>query len=175
MSKVSGVVQEVKEITTKTNKVMYQMKVGGTFYGTMLKKEANQGDLVEFDAEQNGNFWNAKNVVNKGKAPIFEASSPARKASGAQNDTMSKEDWEKKDLRIARQGCRNSANSIVVALLEHGLLPEPKAKNKNIVDVALEYSDLITNRFYDDVVNLGAKPKIEAKDTSPKDPDDELE
>ncbi len=153
MSKASGVITDSKSFTGKFGP-MWNMTVNGTRYGTGKASGGNVGDFVEFDVEQKGEFFNAKNIVNKGP-PRTEVSAPASNAPRPKAD-MSKEDWARKDDTVTFLSSRNAANTLLIAALNKDLIPAP-GKTKNWIDVLEAMSDELTLRFFNSSKNLGAK------------------
>lgn len=71
------------------------------------------------------------------------------KAKPAANDTtMSKDDWNKKDQMIRRQACMNTAINLVKLLNEAGVLPAIKKKSEG-VDSLIALCDEEAERLYD--------------------------
>ena len=157
MSKASGVITDVKSFDGQYGP-MFNITVNNVRYGTGKEAGGKVGDFIEFDVEQKGKYFNAKNIVNKGQKPP-EVSAPAR-ATSAQND-MSKADWAHKDKTIAFQAARNASIALIGHLLQKDLLPLGKDPKKH-VDIVQATSDILTQRFFDSSQNLGkAPPKSE--------------
>lgn len=178
MSKIVGIITDVKGFPTKTGKTMYSITVNGTRYGVGMKQVGEVGDHIEFDAEANGQYWNANNVVNNGKPPA-PAVAPAASvvvASERSEDKMTKADWKKKDNIVSWQAARNSANDLIVGMLASGKLDAMAPKEpKNWPDVIVKLSDIYTEKFFESSQNLSTKKpkKVTEVDESGEEGEDE--
>lgn len=156
----------VKQASTKeyNGKTYHSFLMDEVWYGTGLKKLADKGDTVQFDAEQNDKgFWQAKNVVKVAAAPAGGTSTTGATGSGATTD------WARKDAMISWQAARNSANNIVGLAVQTGLEGAPDSYTKLVAE-----SNRLTKLFYDSTVNLGASAGSSTAPAKPKEVEPEF-
>lgn len=172
VTKVKGYVQNVGSRVVSAGTV-YSVSVAGVQYGTWLKKPGcAEGDLVEFAAAQNGQYWNVKGditVLEKAgrqsdRGPVAAPEIPSA-ASAVRGNVNPREDakdlyWRQREERdvqtqkqITYQGSRNAALTFVDLLLKNSAITFEKGKNKSdaIEGLVLHYTQL----FYDDTFALG--------------------
>ena len=122
------------------------------WYGTYKTSFKHlEGQVVEFDAEQNGKYWNAKNVVASTQA------APAAKQSGGGGS-------DSRQQSIVLQSSYKTAAELVSAFLAAGILPLG-AKKAEQYDVAMGYLDEIALSLYSKCIDAGAF--LEGKDEAP--------
>lgn len=85
MSKVTGMLDKAY----RNDKGFYSINVNDTWYGTgRTDCSAMEKQMVEFDAEQNGKYWNAKNVVPASAPASGGADAPAQSADARQKSIV---------------------------------------------------------------------------------------
>lgn len=151
----------VDNIYTKEwkGRTLYSVSVDGTSYGMgQVKPEAKEGDLVEFMAEQKGQYWNAVPAS-------FKKLADAPKAA---KTTPPKEDWNSrakywenkeerdkvKDARISYQAAVNTSVAMCTAALTHGILPMP-TKKADSFEVFESHVLETANRLYEIYMAVG--------------------
>lgn len=156
MASVSGRVEKVYSKEFKPGKWMYSLVVNGTFYGVGSRKpQAVEGDIVSFEASQNGKFWNAENVQITGNAGTAQSSGSA--PAPASNDRQTFE--ERKQTAIALQSARNTSIAAVGLLLQNGGVKLP-AKQADVADVVLALVDELTSRYFEEVQGIYRGEKV---------------
>lgn len=140
---------------------MYNLEIDGTWYGCGFKKpDANEGDYVEFDVVQKGEYKNAENVKRSAGQPAASPSGPAPSIP-----------VNKKDVSIHYQSCRKDAIQTLGVLLTHDAVKLP-AKAADKYDAALALINELTNQFYFDLDSVIAEGGVKAEDLIPA-PDSE--
>lgn len=171
MSKVNGIVEEKGNNITKAG-VTWYLKIDNIRYGFYkTEPKCKQGDFVEFDASQNGNYWNAEaktlRVMPGAQQPKVSAGIPATGKSTWVPDK------DRQDS-IIYQSARKDALEWVQILSAHGLIDVGKSKNNADKIKAMEvYLDNYTKRFFDDTHSLGHTPDKEYE-AEPAEFNDEL-
>lgn len=86
MSKVRGVLEKAY----RNDKGFYSISVNNVWYGTYKTDyKSLEGQDVEFEAEQKGNFWNAKDVKPvAAAAPAAGGTAPAQTADARQKSIV---------------------------------------------------------------------------------------
>lgn len=155
---ITGVVEKV---LGPSGRGTYDVQVGGVKYGTYTNvPKCAPGDVVEFEAKQNGNFWNmnVKSLRVTSKAPTTEAAAPSTKTKAWVPD-------DKRQDAISYQAARKDALQLTEMLLSKELLDFGKAKNNaSKIEVVEVFIDKFTQRYFEDTKNLGHKI---VEDTSP--------
>lgn len=157
MSKITGVVNEVIEGTTKNNKSFWAIKVDGKRYGGIWSKPScDKGDEVEFAVNYNGNFANVNGtitVLGSGNtpSPTNNTSSP----SPAQKKPFKKYNCKcdqfpinplNGQMSIILQSSLNRATDLVIAIYNN--MPTADQKKMNADDLWTMVSDL-ADKFSD--------------------------
>lgn len=104
----------------------YALKIDGTYYGVgkYPPRGIEQGDVVEFEVEYNGNFKNvARGTLRKADA----SAAPAPEAKKAWSKASSFDD--RQDV-ISKQAALNTALEFLRFAKENETLPVPKTKNQ---------------------------------------------
>lgn len=171
---VTGNVQRVHQRGNATN-----IQVNGEWYGCGFNGvPCQEGDNVTFTYTQRGNFKNvnvAQMVINsRGTGQASQGGggggyqqSQAPRGGGAQSSgAVSKDDyWKRREEKdeltqkaIQFQAARNSAIAAAEILISAGVLPlGDGGRNKaSPVDVALDFIDTLTGRYYNDVTALAS-------------------
>lgn len=177
---ITGVVEVIRQ----NEKGIWSMNVDNVWYGFYkTEPKCKTGDTVTFEAEQKGNFWNAKPATLK-KAVVSPTASPAAEAVAVGGSgTARTQTWDGGDKRqdsIIFQSSRKDALEFLGILVDTGVVDVSKVKAADKASVLETYLDQYTDRFVADVKNLGHK--AEAKAAKPKvappgeeaDPDDDL-
>lgn len=137
MSKVTGVIERAHTNERGISSIL----VNGTWYGTYKTPHKDkEGQHVEFDAEQNGKYWNAKNVE-------VAAAPPA--AAGGGGSVMT---GDARQQSIVLQSSYKTASEILVGMLAQGIAPLP-AKKGDQFDTVLGLLDDIALRLYNNCIN----------------------
>jgi hypothetical protein len=143
----------IKGTCTKIHKngKFYSVLVDDVWYGTGTNRaECEEGNMIQFDAEKNGKYWNADldtlEILGKGTPkPAYKA-----KATGGRVEAFAGKDdyWKKKEERDvgndrAREigAGRNTAIAFVELLLKTDSLklPSVPAKKADALFEAVEY------------------------------------
>lgn len=170
----------VQRITTRQagRGTATNIQVNGQWYGCGFNGvPCQEGDVIQFTATQNGQYWNADvrtiQVIGGGgggqqhqsppqqrqqQGPARAQSGNARASSGGSRDAY----WEKKEERdvitqkvIQLQASRNSAIAVCSAAISAGILPLP-TKKADAFDAFLAAVDEVTARFERDAANKAA-------------------
>jgi hypothetical protein len=171
-TKISGYVEEKIEYPAKPgnnkwgkpNEPSYALKVDGIKYGGMfgrkMEPKCKNGDYVEFEAEQNGSYWNlVANTLQPATAPA--AALPPVQAEPAKAAGNTKAAWvPDKDRQdsIIYQSSRNAAIEFVNGLVSAQLLDFGKAKGAQKIELVEILMDEYTMRFYEDTKRLAPVP-----------------
>ena len=131
---------ELKRIMSRGK--AWNIQVGSDWFGYGFEEPAaKEGDTVEFQWEQKGNFRNvvkgSMSVVGQGVA----APAPAKANSYADRDTS-----------IQYQSSRKDALAILPILLEQGAVSLPSKKDAKF-DACMALLNEITNTFFLDIGN----------------------
>lgn len=120
MSKVSGVVDAVKDFPTRTGATMYSLIVDGGRYGCGSRKPAcKPGDTVTFDMVQKGEYKNIEMSTL-----VVEAGVPRQPARSSSGGGFS----DNRQETISKQAALNTAISFVKMVVDAGALPGTTAK-----------------------------------------------
>lgn len=169
----------VQRITTRQagRGTATNIQVNGQWYGCGFNGvPCQEGDVIQFTATQNGQYWNADvrtiQVLSGGggqqqqapaqqrqqQGPARAQGGNARASSGGSRDAY----WEKKEERdvitqkvIQLQASRNSAIAVCSAAVSAGILPLP-TKKADAFDAFLAAVDEVTARFERDAANKAA-------------------
>ena len=141
---IQGFVTAINEKPTQFG-VMYDIVVNGTKYGIgkFAPKGIAQGDYVQFDGIQKGQYWNvAPGSLSKQPSPAGVKPAPAPVSGGSGG-------YDKRQETISKQAALNSALTFVSLLNAADALPVAKSakadKKADIVkQIVLEY----TAEFY---------------------------
>lgn len=141
---VSGTVEALYENTANTRNgpaTTYALKVDGQRYSAGFKPlGCNEGDVVEFNIKQRGDFWNLDGAVKVvGSAPA----APAQPHTAAAPKKAV--NWEEKDRRITFLSCRNTAIALVKMMIDVNAL-DVKGKNKE--ELVLGYVQKYSDEFF---------------------------
>jgi hypothetical protein len=131
------------------------------FYKTEPK--CKEGDYVSFEADQKGDFWNAKPpTLKRAVAPAdapkpYGASDSIPSTPGVANTAPAKAAWvPDKDRQdsIIYQSARKDGLEFVSTLIAAGLIDFGKAKVADKIGIAEMYVDKYTLRFFEDTKRL---------------------
>lgn len=138
MSKVTGVVERAHTNERGISSIL----VNGTWYGTYKTPHSDkEGSTVEFEASQNGKYWNAKDVV-----VVAAAAAPA---SGGGGTTMS---GDARQQSIVLQSSYKTAGEVLCGILAAGAVSLPTKKGDQY-DAVLGLLDEIALRLYRNCIN----------------------
>jgi len=128
-------------------KFMYSMYVDGTRYSTKGKDFSKlEGKYVEFEATQNGEYWNAD------PATVKEVAAPDNtKQSRSSGQLPAGPDRQDS---IIYQSSRKDAIEMVNALLAKDMIDFGKAKGAQKIEMYEVYVDHYTTRLFDDAKRL---------------------
>lgn len=148
MTTIKGVVEKKYVNTTKVG-LTYALVVDNVRYGFYkTDPKCNEGDSVEFEASQKGDFWNADGKTLK----VLGATRVATPAAATKSWVP---DTARQDS-ITFQSARKDALSFMDLLIKSGNLDTGKAKAAaSKTDVMLAYLDQLTERFFEDTKHLG--------------------
>lgn len=161
MQQIQGVVENTN-VRPYGNREMFNMKVGGEWYGMGTlspDRRPNIGDTVSFTAIQKGNFWNgdAKTVqVVSGGTPAQQpqaaspAAAPSRQQAQASKDSYWTDKAEADKLRevgMAVAGARNSAIELVSVALANGCVDLPAKKADKLQALKFLVEDITTELY----------------------------
>lgn len=136
-----------------------------TWYGLGFKKPSiSQGDMIEFEASQNGRFWNIDQKSIQVVQNDVQQNKPVSDVVGSSGGAQSKDEfWSNKEKKeefkqkqINWQAARNSAIALVPTLLEQGVVKLP-TKKADQYDAVLGVVDELSVRFYNDTQDPEAK------------------
>ncbi len=148
---ITGVVEKV---LGPSGRGTYDVQVGGVKYGTYTNvPKCAPGDVVEFEAKQNGNFWNmnVKSLRVTGRAA-------AQENVGSNTKTKAWVPDDKRQDAISYQAARKDALQLMDMLLSKDVVDFGKAKNNSAkIDVVEVFVDKYTQRYFEDTKNLGHK------------------
>ncbi len=130
------------------NSTVYSVNVDGTWYGGWWDNPptAVEGDIVEFDATQKGDFWNGnpktfRVVTPAGAAPISSAG-----AALITPPVRVSPDAHQRQNSIVYQSSRKDAIQLAGVLLQHDCLPLG-SKKADKASIVLDYIDDLTADF----------------------------
>lgn len=128
MSTVTGIIQSITTRSTRAGD-MSDILVAGQRYGAGLHKylKAKEGDYVQFEVEENGNFKNvARNSLKVSK------NKPPAEAVAAAKATATKGGFDARQDAISRQAASNTAISWLTFLqsMDAINIPATQAKSK---------------------------------------------
>jgi len=139
----------VQKISTKQGMgkngpyTMYNVQIEGEWYGCGFNKPAaNEGDFVEFDVEQKGQYKNAKNVKSVAGQPA-----PAPAPVSNNSATVVQLPVNKKDISISYQHCQKEAHRLLDTLLKNDAVKLP-AKQADKYDAALALVNEISDHLF---------------------------
>lgn len=125
---MSDKVQGRVEFVNKNNSGYYNLKIDGEYYGAgkFAPRGVEQGDMVEFEVEYNGNYKN----IARGSLRKVEGSSapPAPRGSGPKQYSKGGGFDERQDV-ISKQAALNTALEFLRFAKESETIPVPKTKN----------------------------------------------
>lgn len=152
----------VQKLSTKQGQgrngpyTMYSMNVDGDWYSCGFKPpQCNEGDYVQFNVTQKGQYKNADNIS------VAVADSPVSSNTNAPALPVNK-----KDVSIHYQSCRKDAIQTVNLLLTHEAVKLP-AKAADKMDAAMALIDEITNQNYLKLEDVIAAGGVQLEDTIP--------
>lgn len=160
MSKANGVVERIVEKQLSNGKTTYSVLIDNVWYGLYTTKPVfKQGDCVEFEYEEKGNFNNVNTKTIKLVAKTAPATQTPARAYVKDESTQNS---------IVYQNARSHAVQMLDILTKAGIIDVgTKAKGKQI-EVMLTYLDGLTKRFYADTKNLGHAEEEKAPAPPPK-------
>ena len=124
---INGVVERISN-ANRAGRTVYSLQVNGTWYGGFWNDapKCAQGNTVEFDATQNGNFWNA----NPNTLRVVESSAPAQAQQQPQTQQRPNigGDYASRQNSIVYQSSRKDAIEVVRLALEQDLVTLPTKK-----------------------------------------------
>jgi len=121
----------------------YNLNIDGEWFSCGFAKPAcNEGDYVNYDSVQKGQYKNAENV-----SVIPRSAAPAG-GDGGGNIPVNR-----KDVSIHYQSCRKDAIALTGVLLSNGAIKLP-AKQADQFDAAVALVNELTNQFYIDLENV---------------------
>ena len=120
----------------------YSAEIDGQWYGAGFNPVSfKEGDVLEFEIEQRGQFKNLKNprVVQGGVSEVSNAPAPAQAARPAKGG-VDPQVWVDKDTSILYQSSHKDALVFVGMLLQNGAvsLPTKKADQADAVNALVE-------------------------------------
>lgn len=140
-----------------------------TWYGLGFSQPSvAKGDVIEFEAKQNGKFWNIDTKsIRKVEAEVQQNKPVAEVAKGGASNK--EEYWSKREAaeehkqkQINWQSARYAAIQLLPTLFEQGAVKLP-TKKADQYDAVLSLVDEITVKFYTDTADPEAKlPENEA-------------
>lgn len=151
-----GVVERITETAGRYGS-MYAFIVDNVRHGTKSRKPAcREGDYVEFNSTQNGNFWDADANSIKAKA---QPDTPPPTAAATKTKA-----WEPDTSRqdsIVYQSSRKDALEFVKLLVQAGCVDMGKAKKADQIELMESYVDRYTSRFIEDVTRLSPPKTVD--------------
>lgn len=147
MSTVTGIVQKVEKMQ-RGQWEMADIYVAGQKYGAGPAKflKAKEGDYVQFESEQNGNFLNVVRnslKVSKNKPPA-EALEEAKKTSS--NVSQAVKGFDNRQDIISRQSASNTAVAYMQVLQAADAIAVPAGKAKSKGGI-MEYYDTLLAEY----------------------------
>ena len=152
MSTVKGVIQKVNSKDFNGKKI-WSIKVNDTWYGAGYNQpKVNEGENVEFETTQRGQYWNVDGPIN-----VLAASSASPATGGAKADGWAAKQAadEARQKIIQIQSSRNSAIEVVKIIVQAGALKLP-TKQADQVDVILALVDELTDKYNKDTSDLAS-------------------
>lgn len=138
----------------------YSMLLNGVWYSSFQPIQAQEGQMVSFDAVQKGNFWNINGAVQ-----ATGGASPAPAPQAQQQAPAGPAPASPRDISILYQSSRKDAIPTLALLLEQGAIKLPAdTKKADRYDAILALVDELTARFY-----LKAKAATDAGGPSEED------
>jgi len=147
---MQGVVQEINAkqgVGRNGPWILYNVTIDGQKYGAGFDAPAcKQGDFVNYEVEQKGQYKNVKNIsLASGTPPV---ASPTPAPAGASGNNVAKgTDWDLKDISIRYQSSRKDALALTTALLQAGALAIP-AKKADQADAIMAFVDEVAASYY---------------------------
>lgn len=160
----------VESITEKNG--FWGFVVDNVRYGTFKDEpKCKVGDYVSFEADQKGEYWNAKaRTIKPAKAPE-KAATPLTSTVGA-GAGQTKSQWTGDDKRqdsIIYQSSRKDAIELVKILADKDLIDVGKGKKADAIEVVLMYVNRFTTQFVEDAKRLSpTKPSVADTSAEPK-------
>lgn len=144
MALVNGIVERINNANRGGRKV-FSVLVDGQWYGGFWNDAPNcgEGDHVEFDATQNGNFWNA-NPNTLRRVSAAQTAAPAATTAGTGNSVASSPAGGNRQESIVYQSSRKDAIELVGILLQNDILTLPTKKADKmaaVLDIVAELTD----------------------------------
>ena len=152
-----GFVERVQEYPSKykwpngkQKDSMWAMLVDNIRYSTKNVKPPAEGSYVQFEATQQGEYWNAD------PSTIKNIEAPAAQRSVAPSTTMSTQlgSTNLRDASIHYQSSRKDALELVKMLLAKDMIDFGKAKAAQKIEIVEIYLDNYTSRFVEDIKRL---------------------
>jgi len=142
--------------------VLYNVTVDGQKYGAGFDcPPCVQGDFIEFETEQKGQYTNIKNI-RKAAAP---AGAPAANNSSSGGAAPARIDT--RDVSIRYQSSRKDALLLTQVLLENDALAVP-AKKAEKADAIMAFVEDVTNQFYVKLQDVMDNGGVSAEDLIPQ-------
>lgn len=135
---INGVVSKINS-ANRAGRTVYSVQVNGQYYGGFWNDapKCQEGDNVQFDATQNGQYWNANpNTMQVVSAPAAPAASAP--ATGGRSFNDNRQD------SIVFQSSRKDAIQLVGIMLANDALTLPAKKADKysvLVDIVRELTD----------------------------------
>lgn len=144
MAMISGTVSKIN-YADRSGRRVYSVNVDGQWYGGFWndRPNCNEGDSVEFEATQNGRFWNAnpptlRVVSSQPAAPTGNSSAAGAASSNSGGDS--------RQNSIVYQSSRGDAIELLKVLLEQDLVSLP-TKKADKMGAVLNLVDELTDDF----------------------------
>lgn len=153
---VTGVVSKITG-ANRAGRQVYSIQVNGQYYGGFWNTapNCNEGDTVEFDATQNGQYWNA----NPNSLRKVAGGAPAPDTSVAAAAPRANNGGDARQNSIVYQSSRKDAIQIVDVLLRSESLTLP-TKKADRMSVVLDLVDELT----EDLAYKAVSPEILSPD-----------
>lgn len=167
MSLIKGYVEKIWEnaIPAKGGRkafTSYAVVVDNVKYGTFTKPKCSEGDYVEFQASQKGQYWNLDIDSLKLATPAADTPKPAPASTGYGKSAATQD-------AINYQAARKAAFSIIDLMIKLEILDLGTKKGDKIENLE-KYVDRYTERFFEDTKNLGHKPADSTDATTEEEP-----
>lgn len=138
---------------------MWSMKVDNVTYGCKNTKPPAKGTYVQFEAAQDGQYWNADGST------IKEIDPPAMAATAKTTTKSASAFVDVRQDSIIYQSSRKDALEFLNVLANKDLIDFGKAKGAQKIELLEVYLDHYTTRFMEDVKRL-APPEHESPVTA---------
>jgi len=160
---MNGFVEQISEkqrTGANGNYMTYNVKINGEWLGAGYKKpQCKQGDNIDYEITQKGQYKNITNISINSGAITTNAPNNATTAPTHRVDT--------RDISIRYQSCRKDALALTNMLLASDALKLP-AKQADKVDAALAFVDEITNQYYIALQDVMDKGGVTVEDLIPQ-------